>query len=131
LVQVGYKKAWFEYSGYVDMGVDVTQVDISKPDENNVVRVKLPTVEIFDLNIDANTMQMKSYEGGVFQKITFEEIDGARNAAQQKMKEQVEKDRVIPAQAKEHARALIESYIVNVGESTGQEFTVEFVDSDG
>jgi uncharacterized protein YaiL (DUF2058 family) len=76
-------------------------------------------------------MQMKSYEGGAFQKITFEEIDGARTAAQQNMKEQVEKDRVIPAQAKEHARALIESYIVNVGESTGQEFTVEFVDSDG
>lgn len=130
LVVVGYKKAWFEYSGYVDVGVDMTKVEVDAPDSNNVVKVKMPAVEIFGLNIDEDTLQMRSYEGGLFQKVTFEEITGARDAAEQKMKEQIESDTPLFAQAKVHAEELIESYIVSVGASRGQTFTVEFVDAD-
>lgn len=36
-INVGYKKAWFEYDGSVELGVDVSQVRIEGPDASNVV----------------------------------------------------------------------------------------------
>ena len=38
-INVGYKKAWFEYDGSVELGVDVSQVRIEGPDASNVVTV--------------------------------------------------------------------------------------------
>ena len=45
------------------------------------------------------------------------------------MKEKAEKDKEMLIRAKERAKTLLEEYIKNVGESIGEEYTVEWEDA--
>ncbi len=45
-INVGYKKAWFEYDGTMQLGVDVSKVRIEGPDENNVVTIVIPQAQV-------------------------------------------------------------------------------------
>ncbi len=47
-LNLDYKKAWFEYDGTVELGIDVSQVSISSPDESNKVVVTIPKVKVLD-----------------------------------------------------------------------------------
>ena len=57
LFQVGYKKFWFEYTGTVEMGIDISKVKVGQPDEAGIVRVYLPEVEKFRVNQDSTSLQ--------------------------------------------------------------------------
>ena len=48
-INVGYKKAWFEYDGSVELGVDVSQVRIEGPDASNVVTVFVPEAQVLGI----------------------------------------------------------------------------------
>ena len=48
-INVGYKKAWFEYDGIVELGVDVSQVRIEGPDASNVVTVFVPEAQVLGI----------------------------------------------------------------------------------
>ena len=49
-------------------------------------------------------------------------------SAQQNMKETAQKDTSLLAQAKEHAKLILQGYINNLGEEFNEEYTIKWVD---
>ncbi len=129
LFKIGYKKYWVEYSGVVEIGIkDSTKIQINESDENNVVKIYVPDVEV--LNIDSDKMSIGDpiTDTGAFTKITSEDKTTAYSAAQTEMKEKVAEDIALLSQAKNNAKKLLEQYVINVSKQLGQEVTVEWLD---
>lgn len=124
----GYKKIWIEYSGIVNLGIDINKVDISEPDTNNVITIKIPDAEVQSTSLDKSTLSEPLTDKGVFTKITTEEKTEALSSAQQNMKEKAQKDTSLLAQAKEHAKLILQGYINNLGEEFNEEYTIKWVD---
>lgn len=124
----GYKKIWIEYSGIVNLGIDINKVDISEPDTNNVITIKIPDAEVQSTSLDKSTLSEPLTDKGVFTKITTEEKTEALSSAQQNMKESAQKDTSLLAQAKEHAKLILQGYINNLGEEFNDEYTIKWVD---
>lgn len=124
----GYKKIWIEYSGIVNLGIDINKVDISEPDTNNVITIKIPDAEVQSTSLDKSTLSEPLTDKGVFTKITSEEKTEALSSAQQNMKETAQKDTSLLAQAKEHAKLILQGYINNLGEEFNEEYTIKWVD---
>lgn len=124
----GYKKIWIEYSGIVNLGIDINKVDISEPDTNNVITIKIPDAEVQSTSLDKSTLSEPLTDKGVFTKITTEEKTEALSSAQQNMKETAQKDTSLLAQAKEHAKLILQGYINNLGEESNEEYTIKWVD---
>ena len=128
---VGYKKIWYEYEGTVKFGVDAKKIKISKPNSKGVVKVYIPKAEIIgEPNIILDSMQDPVTETGFLTSVSAKEKAQAISYAQEKMKEEAEKDSEILALAHERAKKLIENYIIETGNSIGEKYTVEFVESD-
>lgn len=124
----GYKKIWIEYSGIVNLGIDINKVDISEPDTNNVITIKIPDAEVQSTSLDKSALSEPLTDKGVFTKITTEEKTEALSSAQQNMKETAQKDTSLLAQAKEHAKLILQGYINNLGEEFNEEYTIKWVD---
>lgn len=124
----GYKKIWIEYSGIVNLGIDINKVDISEPDTNNVITIKIPDAEVQSTSLDKSTLSEPLTDKGVFTKITTEEKTEALSSAQQNMKETAQKDTSLLAQAKEHAKLILQGYINNLGEEFNDEYSIKWVD---
>lgn len=124
----GYKKIWIEYSGIVNLGIDINKVDISEPDTNNVITIKIPDAEVQSTSLDKSTLSEPLTDKSVFTKITTEEKTEALSSAQQNMKETAQKDTSLLAQAKEHAKLILQGYINNLGEEFNEEYTIKWVD---
>lgn len=124
----GYKKIWIEYSGIVNLGIDINKVDISEPDTNNVITIKIPDAEVQSTSLDKSTLSEPLTDKGVFTKITTEEKTEALSSAQQNMKETAQKDTSLLAQAKEHAKLILQGYINNLGDEFNEEYTIKWVD---
>lgn len=124
----GYKKIWIEYSGIVNLGIDINKVDISEPDTNNVITIKIPDAEVQSTSLDKSTLSEPLTDKGVFTKITTEKKTEALSSAQQNMKETAQKDTSLLAQAKEHAKLILQGYINNLGEEFNEEYTIKWVD---
>ena len=122
----GYKKAWIEYTGIVTYGIDVNKVIIDGPNEKNVVTITIPEAEIQSINIDEDSMSDPYTDAGLFTKVTAEDKTKLVADAQANMKETAEKDDSLKTRAQDHAKKILENYVVNVGESLGQTYTVEF-----
>ncbi len=124
----GYKKLFMEYTGIIEVGIDVDQVEVNQPDKNNVVYVYVPDARITSVDADEDSMSDPISDTGVFTKITSEDQNEAFQQAQSGMKEKASADTTILNRAKNNAKKLIEEYIINVGELIGEEYTVEWLD---
>lgn len=125
---MGYKKIWTEYSGVVELGIDVNKVSISRPDADNVVKITIPDAEVLDVDLDEASMGEPLTDTGFLTKVTKEEETDALAKAQDNMKKTAEENSALLIQAKERAKNLIEGYVKNVGEQIGVEYTVEWVE---
>jgi len=125
----GYKKIRTEYSGIVELGVDVSKVSVSKPSKDGVVKVTIPDAEILSVDLDEDSMGEPLTDTGFMTKITKEEETEALAEAQNHMEETAKENGNLLNQAKERAKSLIEGYVKNVGEQIGKEYTVEWVDA--
>lgn len=126
----GYKKAWFEYSGIVRMGIDAYKVDISQPDEDNVVTVTIPYARLMgDPDVDETSLTEPLVETGWWTELTAEDKLAMFSEAQTKMREAAESDDALLAQARTRAKDILEQYVKNVGQQLGEEYTVNFVDA--
>ena len=126
----GYKKAWIEYTGIVTYGIDVNKVKIDGPDDNNVVTITIPEAEIQSIDLDENSMSEPYTESGLLTKVTTEEKTALVATEQKKMKEKAEADENLQNRAEEHAKKILESYVINVGNSLGETYTVKFVETE-
>lgn len=124
----GYKKIWTEYSGIVELGIDVSKVSVEKPTADGVVKVTIPDAEILSVDLDEDSMGEPLTDTGFMTKITKEEETEALAEAQNHMEETARENGNLLNQAKERAKSLIEGYVKNVGEQIGKEYTVEWVE---
>ena len=126
----GYKKIRTEYSGIVELGVDVSKVSVSKPSKDDVVKVTIPDAEILSVDLDEDSMGEPLTDTGFMTKITKEEETEALAEAKNHMEETAKENGNLLNQAKERAKSLIEGYVKNVGEQIGKEYTVEWVEAE-
>lgn len=126
----GYKKIWTEYSGIVELGIDVKKVTIGKPDTNGVVKIAIPEAELLNVDLDEDSLGEPLTDTGFMTEITKEEETAALAAAQDNMEKTAQENQALLLQAKERAKNLIEGYVKNVGEQLGEEYTVEWVDAE-
>ena len=124
----GYKKIWTEYSGIVELGIDVSKVSVEKPTADGVVKVTIPDAEILSVYLDEDSMGEPLTDTGFMTEITKEEETEALAEAQNHMEETAKENGNLLNQAKERAKSLIEGYVKNVGEQIGKEYTVEWVE---
>lgn len=127
-LNVGYKKIWTEYSGIVELGIDINKVSVSKPSAKGVVKITIPEAEVINVYLDEASMSEPITETGFLTRITKEEETAALAAAQENMAETARANQAMLNQARERAKSIIEGYVKNVGEQIGKEYTVEWVD---
>lgn len=127
--EIGYKRMWFEYSGVVSLGVDVSRVQISPPDENNVVTITMPEAEIMRVDVDERSLTDPIIETGWFTSFSTEEKAEALSLAQTNMLETANQDESLKFQARQRAMEMLEAYVQNVGELMGEDYTVKWVDA--
>ena len=124
----GYKKIWTEYSGIVELGIDVSKMSVEKPTADGVVKVTIPDAEILSVDLDEDSMSEPLTDTGFMTEITKEEETEALAEAQNHMEETAKGNGNLLNQAKERAKSLIEGYVKNVGEQIGKEYTVEWAE---
>ena len=129
-LKTGYKKIWTEYSGIIEYGIDISQVTVSEPDKDGVVTVTIPDAQVLNVDVDEDSLGTPLTDTGFMTSITTEEKTTTLAGAQEAMEQQAKENTEMLAQAKARAKTLIEEYIKNVGESIGEEYTVEWKDAD-
>ena len=130
-INVGYKKAWFEYDGKVELGVDVSKVKIEGPDANNVVTITIPKAQVLGLpDADESTFSDIYQDTGVFTKITAVDKSEAYKLAQSNMRETAENDSVLMEQAQTRAKTLLGQFVLNIGEKQERTYELKFVDAE-
>ena len=126
-INVGYKKAWFEYDGSVELGVDVSQVRIEGPDASNVVTVFVPEAQVLGIpQIDETSFS------DVYADTKIETMDQslALQTAQSEMVSAVENSPELLERARKRAETLLAQYVTTVGSAIGQEYEVRFSGSE-
>ena len=129
-LKTGYKKIWTEYSGIIEYGIDISQVTVSEPDKNGVVTVTMPDAQVLNVDVDEDSLGTPLTDTGFLTSITTEEKTTTLAGAQEAMEQQAKENTEMLSQAKARAKTLIEEYIKNVGESIGEEYTVERKDAE-
>ena len=129
-LKTGYKKIWTEYSGIIEYGIDISQVTVSEPDKNGVVTVTMPDAQVLNVDVDEDSLGTPLTDTGFLTSVTTEEKTTTLAGAQEAMEQQAKENTEMLSQAKARAKTLIEVYIKNVGESIGEEYTVEWKDAE-
>ena len=129
-LKTGYKKIWTEYSGIIEYGSDISQVTVSEPDKNGVVTVTMPDAQVLNVDVDEDSLGTPLTDTGFLTSVTTEEKTTTLAGAQEAMEQQAKENTEMLSQAKARAKTLIEEYIKNVGESIGEEYTVEWKDAE-
>lgn len=129
-LKTGYKKIWTEYSGIIEYGIDISQVTVSEPDKNGVVTVTMPDAQVLNVDVDEESLGTPLTDTGFLTSVTTEEKTTTLAGAQEAMGQQAKENTEMLSQAKARAKTLIEEYIKNVGESIGEEYTVEWKDAE-
>lgn len=129
-LKTGYKKIWTEYSGIIEYGIDISQVTVSEPDKNGVVTVTMPDAQVLNVDVDQDSLGTPLTDTGFLTSVTTEEKTTTLAGAQEAMEQQAKENTEMLSQAKARAKTLIEEYIKNVGESIGEEYTVEWKDAE-
>lgn len=124
------KKLWIEYEGTVKIGTDISQLQMEM--DGNKIKVTMPHSKILrkGISINADSLDKDHYysdkEGLFVSNITFEDEKKAYSKANESMKKETKKNKILFVQADERAEELIKSYINNVGKINNKKYTVTF-----
>lgn len=131
LLKTGYKQFWLEYSGIVEIGIDLKtdKIQINNPDAGGVVDVYVPDAKVLNVDADENSFSDPLDETGLFTTITAKERSDAYAAAQDAMRQEAENDQALLRRAKNNAKILLERYIVNLGKEMGIDYSINWVDN--
>ena len=119
------KKFWIEYSGVVQLGIDVSQVDMSV--EGDVVTITIPPATVQSCRVDSNSLNEDSF---IVDKnsaaIDADDETKAFGDAQRLMEEDAKNDQALLAKAQQRAQSLLEEYIKNIGQAMGTTYSIEW-----
>ncbi len=107
-INVGYKKALFEYDGMVTLGIDASKVEISAPDANGKVVISIPPARVLGLpDADESTFSTVYEDTGALTEIDAKDKSEAYSAAQKSMRESAENDALLMSQARNRAKVIL------------------------
>lgn len=131
LLKTGYKQFWMEYSGKVDIGIDLKKdrILINNPDDGGIVEIYVPDARVLSIDADSDSFSDPVDETGLLASISGEERAATYAAAQNNMRQEAENDQSLLRRAKNNAKTLLERYIVNLGKEMGVEYTVRWADN--
>lgn len=130
-INLDYKKAWFEYDGKVQLGIDVSKVKIDGPDANNVVTIAVPKARVLGTpEADEDSFSDVYSETGLLASITAVDQSQAYAAAQEEMKKSAEGNEVILERARERAKSLLGQYVSGVGERQGIKYEIKYANAE-
>jgi hypothetical protein len=119
------KHFWIEYSGVVEIGIDASLLDIVVNDD--AVTITIPEARVLRTKVDevalneANLIKDKDSADitGVDESQAFAE-------AEERMVQSAQEDSALLANAQQRAQKLLEEYVMNIGEATGKEYSIEW-----
>ena len=130
-ISMGYKKAWFEYEGTVQLGVDVNKVRIDGPDANNTVRITVPEAQVLGQpQADESTFSDIYSDTGLLTPITAVDQSIALNKAQNQMRVEAESNDALMINARERAKTLLSQYVSRIGNLKGVKYDIRFIDAE-
>lgn len=124
---VGEQYVWFEYDVIVEAGIDVDKVRIEEPTSNGVVKIYLPPARIFGARVDKSTISKPVCDLGPFTKLTANDELNIVYEGIEKLKDDVKTQEIINI-AYNSAKDVVEQYVVNIGKSVGEKYTVDWIE---
>lgn len=120
------RRFWTSYSGVVKMGVDMSRGSINL--DGSVVTVYMPEAEILSITIDEDSIESPISESDKINKneITAEDTTSAINTAQEDIREAIQNDSTLLADAQDRAKRLIKNYIDQLGDASGVKYTIRW-----
>lgn len=117
---------WVEYDGTVKIGVDMSRGSMDVDGAN--VTIYMPEAEILSIKLESESIgnTITSPDSWNKNPIDEEDVTNTVNSAQESIKEEIEKDSSLFADAQDRAKKLIGNYINKLGETTGTKFTVNW-----
>ncbi len=120
------KHFWMEYEGVVTLGIDAALVTI---DVNGTeVSITIPPARILECKVDEESLTPDSII--VAKKsadVKAEDQMEAFAEAQTKMEQTAASDKTLLANAQQRAQKLLEDYVNNIGNLTGQQYTIKWI----
>lgn len=113
----------YSYDGVVKAGLDFSKIEVQVDDANRTVTVKLPEIEILDVNIDNNSLKIYDESQSIFTPLRISDV----NDAQIELKEQVRQtaiDNGILDEARQNAKTIISGFLA--GTMDLKNYTVQF-----
>lgn len=121
------KELWVEYTGTVELGIDLTKVKVTL--EENKVHVFIPKAKIFKLDIIQNgeqTYKIYDSDKGLLDgnDLTMEDSTKAIDTAQKEMKSNVSKDTQLLRTAQIRSKNLIEERVKQMIDLNESEYDI-------
>lgn len=120
------KHFWMEYEGVVTLGIDAALVTI---DVNGTeVSITIPPARILECKVDEESLTPDSII--VAKKsadVKAEDQMEAFAEAQSKMEQTAAADTTLLANAQQRAQKLLEDYVNNIGNLTGQQYNIKWI----
>lgn len=123
------KEFWIEYGGIVKLGIDASAVSMEV--DGDVVSIALPEATVLGCKVDQTTLGEDAYivaDGSA--KVTADDQTEALAAAQKDMEETAAQDTTLLTMARQRVQDLLEEYIRNLSEASGQSYTIQWQDAD-
>lgn len=123
------RKLWVEYTGTVELGIDLTKVKVTP--KGDKIHVFIPKTKILNPNVEKKeSKDIVFYDNkeGWFNsnKLTMEDSTEAMNFAQKSMVETVQKDTQLLRISQIRAKYLIEERIKQFGKVSEELYTIEW-----
>ncbi len=120
------KHFWIEYSGIVKLGIDASLVNIEVEDSH--ITITLPEAQVQSCKVDSSSLTKDSF---IIDKnsaaIEAEDETAALAEAQLRLMESASNDKALLAEAQQRAQALLEDYVINIGNAVGKKYTIQWV----
>lgn len=123
LKKASTKSFSFVFSGSVEAGIqDLSKTRIEVNRKTNVITVKLPEIEITNINIDYNSIKDTQQTKNIINQITIEDFNNAQKKMQKELKDVALKEDIIK-KAEESAIETLSNMFSGVTNGYNLEFT--------
>ena len=123
---------WIEYSGVVELGIDASRLSMEVSGDE--VTITIPAAKVLSCTVDSTSLTADSF---IVDKrsanIDAEDEQAAFAEAQHNMEMSAASNRVLLGNAQQRVQVLLQSYVENIGQAIGKEYTIRwnFLEEDG
>lgn len=123
------RKIWIEYTGIVSIGIDMKKVDMKVKGSNIVISI--PKAEVLSVEIDDDSFNEDSFvtnDDSFFNKnkITSNDQKKIIKESLDTMRNEASNDEELLKKAQNRAKSLIKSYIDEISNLSGINYTIEW-----